>query len=598
MDKTRSLIPESFVAQLKETSNIVSVISRYVTLKKAGRNFQGLCPFHQEKTPSFTVNEEKQFFHCFGCGQGGNVFGFLMRLHNLSFPEAVEELAAQQGLAVPRSAAAREDPAQTRQREALLEVQRLAADFYRRCLREGSEGRRGRDYLESRGLDEPTGEAFGLGLAPAGWDRLTKTLFQKKVQPELLEQAGLAVKNEKGGYYDRFRNRLMFPIFNERKQVVAFGGRALGEDPPKYLNSPETALFSKGRLLYGLAQALPAIRRQRQVLIVEGYFDLLTLFRQGFQQTVATLGTALTPYQVRRLKGLAEELVLIYDGDPAGRQAALRSVAVFHQEGVTARIKILPPEDDPDTFMNRVGPQRFAEELRQAQPMWTFYFEHHLAEVPGDIQNRIRLLERLLPALKGLSSEVERAYYNRLISERLAIDETVIRKELVRKSGSAGAPEQLRGEIRRSQVQGLEWPVLEALLGIPGALACLEPYDLPEIMHHPQAVRIFEVLRQVAAERGEPDVALILERLEEEDLKSRVTAMALKEFPAGADRELFLKDLIRALQLRGLRRQEQNLQQAIREQAGPGLSAELKDLLQQKQVLLEQRKALRVSSKN
>ncbi|MBI5586623.1 MAG: toprim domain-containing protein, partial [Deltaproteobacteria bacterium] len=389
----------------------------------------------------------------------------------------------------------------------------------------------------------------------------------------------------------------MFPIFDERKQVVAFGGRTLGEDSPKYLNSPESLLFSKGRLLYGLAQARPAIRERKQVLIVEGYFDLLTLYRQGLRQTVATLGTALGPQQVRRLKGLAEELILIYDGDPAGQQAALRSVSVFHQEGVSARIRMLPPADDPDTYVSRVGAERFTAELRQAVPMWTFYFETQLAEVSGDIQNRIRRLELLIPTLKGLSSEVERAYYIQLTGERLGISETVIRKELKRKTGPAGETRRLAGEIRKGQVQGLEWPVLEALIGIPGALEQLLPYELPEIILHPQAVRIFEVLQQVAAEKGTPDLALVLERLEDQDLKNRVTAMALKEFPA-EDQRLFLQDLIRTLQLRKLRRQEQSVQQAIQEQVGEGMTPELKDLLNRKQALLQQRKALSVSSKN
>jgi DNA primase len=599
MDKPRSLIPDSFVTQLKEMTNIVSVVSQYVPLKKAGRNFQGLCPFHQEKTPSFSVNEEKQIFHCFGCGQGGNVFGFLMRFHNLSFPEAVAELAALNGLELPRTPATRAETAADRQKTALLQVLEQAADFYRRCLREGPEGRRGRQYLESRGLDEATIEGFGLGLAPAGWDRLTQTLLKKAVPPELLEQSGLAVKKERGGLYDRFRHRLMFPIFNERRQVVAFGGRALGDDPPKYLNSPESVLFSKGRLLYGLAQAKPAIRRQNQALIVEGYFDLLTLHRQGFQQTVATLGTALGPQQVRRLKGLAEELVLVYDGDAAGRQAALRSVALFQQEGVSARIKLLPPADDPDSYLSRVGREHFAEELGRTVPMWTFYFEHHLAQVPDDLQHRIRLLERLIPTLQGLPSEVERAYYIQLTGERLGISETVIRKELQRKKGAGGqAAGRLAGTIRQEQVQGLEWPVLEAILAIPGALDQLLPYDLPEVLRHPEAVRIFEVLQQVTAERGLPDLGLVLERLDDPDLKRRVTAMALKDFSVEADRQVFLQDLIRVLQRRGLRRQEQRIQEAIREEAGKGLTAELKSLLQRKQTLIQQRRALNVSSKN
>ena len=591
-----AFISESFVTQLKEASNIVSVISRFVPLKKAGRNFLGLCPFHQEKTPSLAVNEEKQIFHCFGCGLGGNVFTFLMHYQRLSFPEAVNELAQFLGIAVPTAVLSREQEAENRQRDELRAIHQLAADFFHRQLMSAQGGRPGREYLRRRKMTRGVIEEFALGYAPDAWDRLAQFLQQQGLDPSRIEQSGLVIRKDQGGGYDRFRNRLIFPIWDEKKRVVAFGGRALGDENPKYLNSPESVIFNKGRSLYGLPQALPVIRQERQALIVEGYFDCLSLHLHGFKQTVATLGTALGAHQVRRLKGMAEELILVYDGDSAGRQAALRSVAIFQEEGVSARIKVLPPQADPDSYLFQVGAERFAVELRQSVPMMVFFLDQHLEGVTGDIQDRLRALEKVLPTIQSLAA-AEQAYYVKLIGERLILSETAI-NQMLRAKGQANPVARITEKIRGEQVKGLEWRIIEALLRIPQAPERLLNQDLQKVMVGLEAVQVFNAITQTVKEKGELDLVWLLERLEDQTLKNRVAALALQEFIDERDQESFLQDLLKTIELRAIRRRERSLLQAIQDQERQGMTAELMALLERKQDLLKQRKQLLAPMKN
>jgi DNA primase len=591
-----AFISESFVTQLKEASNIVSVISRFVPLKKTGRNFLGLCPFHQEKTPSLTVNEEKQIFHCFGCGLGGNVFTFLMHYQRLSFPEAVNELAQFLGIAIPTAVLSREQAAENRQRDELRALYQLAADFYHRQLMSSPEGRPGREYLRRRKMTRGIIEEFNLGYAPEAWDRLARFLQQQGLDPSRIEQSGLIIRKDQRGGYDRFRNRLIFPIWDEKKRVMAFGGRALGDESPKYLNSPESIIFNKGRSLYGLPQALPAIRQKRQVLIVEGYFDCLSLHLHGFKQTVATLGTALGAHQVRRLKGAAEELILVYDGDSAGRQAALRSVAVFQEEGVSARIKVLPPQADPDSYLFQVGAERFTQELGQSLPMMVFFLDQYFAGVSGDIQDRLRALEKVLPTIQSLAP-AEQAYYVKLIGERLSLSETAI-NQMLRAKGQTNPAARIAEKIKGEQVKGLEWRIIEALLRIPQAPERLLNQDLHDVMVGPEALQVFEAITQTVKEKGAMDLVWLLERVEEQTLKSRVAALALQEFIDERDQESFLQDLLKTLELRAMRRQERSLLQAIQDQERQGMTSELMTLLERKQDLLKQRKQLLAPMKN
>jgi DNA primase len=591
-------VPESVIHQIKEAANIVSLVSEYVPLKRVGRNYQGLCPFHSEKTPSFMVNEEKQIFHCFGCGLGGNVFTFLMQYQKLSFPEAVTELAERLRITLPKPSQSKQMQAAERVKEDLREVLTQAALYFHQLLMEGKTGVKGRAYLRQRKMKRQIVEDFLLGYAPEGWENLTTFLKKKGISEAILEQTGLVIKKEKGHYYDRFRNRLIFPILDEQKRVIGFGGRSLGDESPKYLNSPETPLFSKGRVLYGYPQAASSIRQRNQALIVEGYFDLLSLHLHGFTQAVATLGTALSSFQIRRLKGWAEDLVLIFDGDPPGVQAALRSVPLFQQEGVSARIKVLPPDADPDSHLFQIGASRFSEELQAAEPMMTFFFNHQIQKGSYTIQDQVKVLERLMPYLKGLASEVERAHYVTHISQRLKVPESVIWKALrqPQKDPAKGMPA-LEKKLSEEQVKGLDWRVIEALLRIPQALLLLKQGKLEKIFESPETRLLYHHIQILAAEKGEVNPSLLVNVLDEQSIKNQVAALAIREFIHKSDEEAFLEDLLRKIRWKELQEEEQALSERIRSQEKTGITEELKTLLAQKQVLMDKRKELLLATK-
>jgi DNA primase len=595
MAKT-SFFPESFIAQLKDAVNLSSIVSEVVSLKRAGRNLQGLCPFHPEKTPSFMVNEEKQIFHCFGCGLGGNVFTFLMQYHHLSFPEAVNELAQRLNIPLPMNESGRSGEGEQRLKEGLRALQTQAAEFYHHLLMKGKIGQKGRDYLKVRKMDSRIAEEFYLGYAPEGWDRLLSFFQNKKVSPALLEQTGLIIKKEKGGYYDRFRNRLLFPIFDDRKQVIGFGGRALGGETPKYLNSPESAVFNKGRLFFGFPQAAKEIRSLNQVIVVEGYFDLLALHQHGFKHTVATMGTALSSSQIRKLHGLAEDIILLFDGDTPGIQAAMRSVPLFQQEGVSPRVKVLPSDSDPDSFLFEYGAERFSAELHQAEPMMSFFFKQQMRSVGIRVEDQARMLDRLMPHLRALASEWERAHYVALISEKLKIPEGVIWKSLKKSPLIEKNRERIQKSIQEEHISGLEWRVLEALLRLPQAVPLLLNGGGGDLFESADAKSIYLLIKEIYRQQGKVDISLLLDRLTDQTLKNKISAMAIQTFIDQKDEQIFLSDLSKRVHLRELQQREKALYEEIRAKEKSGINEELRALLAQKKSLLQKRKAILTSS--
>jgi len=596
MSKT-SFFSDSFIARIKDAVNLVTIVSEVLALKKTGRHYQGLCPFHPEKTPSFMVNEEKQIFHCFGCGLGGNVFTFLMHYHHLSFPETVSELAQRLGVPLPKTSSARPTEEEPGLKEALRSLQAQAAEYYHHLLLTEKAGRKGREYLTYRKMNRKMAEEFYLGYAPEGWDHLVSFFKNKSIPLPLLEQSGLIIKKEKGGHYDRFRNRLIFPIFDDRRQVIGFGGRALGEETPKYLNSPESPIFNKGQILYGLSQAKASIRGLNQVVVVEGYFDLLSLHLHGFKQAVATLGTALGSYQIRKLKGLAEDLILLFDGDQPGIQAALRSVSLFEQERVSARIKVLPSDTDPDSYLFQVGPERFSAELQQAEPMMTFFINRQVGEVGPRVQDQARMVDRLVPHLKGLTSEWERAYYVGLVSQKLKIPESVIWRTM---KGSMTGEKISKGtekSLKEGQIPGLEWHVIEALLRIPQAPLLLLNKDRTDLFETPEARSIYKTMAELYRQNGKVDPSLLLNKLEDQTLRNQISVLAFRGFIESKDEEPFLSDLMKRIQLRELQKQEKALYREIRSKEKLGITEELRSLLALKKDLLQRRKEILISSK-
>jgi DNA primase len=389
---------EDQIEEVRRANDIIDVIKEYVPLKRAGKDFKALCPFHSEKTPSFQVSPSKQIFKCFGCGKGGNVFSFVMATERLEFPEAVEFLARRAGIQLERRVEFQE---RNRRRDTLFEINLWAAKVFHRCLLNSDEGRPGREYFASRGLDESTWKKFRLGYVPGSWDFLLSLGSGKGYVPGDLAAAGLVLPREGGpGHYDRFRNRVMFPIFDVRGRVLGFGGRALDDSTPKYLNSPETSVFSKGMCLYGLDVAKDGVLREKRVAVVEGYTDCLMTHQHGIDWVVATLGTALTGQHVGTLRRYADEVRLVFDGDDAGRAAAERSVELFLTEDVDVRVVLLPGGKDPCDFLVENGVEAFRELLNAASDVFDLKMEmiagrHDLSRVRGREEATEEVLETL-----------------------------------------------------------------------------------------------------------------------------------------------------------------------------------------------------------
>jgi DNA primase len=421
-------IPQAFLDDLLARVDIVEVIDRRVKLKKSGKNYTARCPFHDEKTPSFSVNPDKQFFYCFGCGAGGNALGFLMDYENLDFPRAVETLASSAGLEVPREPGPGGPVSQEREQshKALYALMEQTANFYRRHLRSHPLARRAVDYLKQRGLTGEIAKRFDLGFAPPGWDNLLKALGDSEEQRKLLMQAGMLVANDAGRIYDRFRDRIVFPIRDQRGRIIAFGGRVLGEDKPKYLNSPETEIFHKGRELYGLYQVRQANRKLERVLVVEGYMDVIALAQHGINNAVATLGTATSKTHLERVFRLCPEVVFCFDGDAAGRKAASRAMEVAlpcMEDGRQARFLFLPEGEDPDTAVRSGGAEYFQQLLDQAMPLEQFLFESMAEQVDtSSLDGRARLSKLVLPHIRQLPNGVYRQLMFQALAERTGLD--------------------------------------------------------------------------------------------------------------------------------------------------------------------------------
>ena len=415
------LIPQSFIDDLLNRTDIVDVVSSRVQLKKAGKNYTACCPFHKEKTPSFSVSPDKQFYYCFGCGAGGNALGFLMDHDNLDFPQAVEDLAKAAGMEVPREDSGRPHKPRQPTDSPLYPLLTAAADFYRQALKSHPQRKAAVDYLKGRGLTGEIARDFGLGFAPPGWDNLYKHLSSDTLQQKAMIDAGLLVENaETGKRYDRFRDRVMFPIRDSRGRIIAFGGRVLGDDKPKYLNSPETPVFHKGQELYGLFEARKNNRNLDEIIVVEGYMDVIALAQQGLRNAVATLGTATSEEHLKRLFRVVPSVLFCFDGDQAGRNAAWRALEATLsslQDGRRARFLFLPEGEDPDTLVRSEGTDAFRARINQhAQPLADYFFQQLTEEAdPRSLEGKAHMATLAAP----LIDKVPGANLRTLMRQRL-----------------------------------------------------------------------------------------------------------------------------------------------------------------------------------
>lgn len=453
-----AIFPEDKLAEIRNSVDIVELISERVVLKKAGKDHIGLCPFHSEKTPSFTVSPLKQIYHCFGCGAGGDAFSFLMKQDGIEFPEAVQVLARRSGIELPERVGDRRQRGEHSDRQRLFELNMQVMKFYRSRLGEGPAGKNASAYLSGRGFNKSSIDRFCLGYAPDGWDGLVDFFRKNRVSADLAGKSGLVVPKKAGGYYDRFRNRIIFPIFDVTGRVIAFGGRVLDDSLPKYLNSPETLLYNKGRTLYGVQAAKAGCRESGCVYIVEGYFDLIALHQHGVTNAVATLGTALTPAHVKLLqRGFAERVYLVFDSDQAGIRAAERSMPIFINESVNASVIVLPDGYDPDSYVFEFGPESFRERTDNAQGMIDFLIESAVASHGLSMEGKVRIITQLAPLLGQIDDGVAKSLHIRHLSERLEVDESAVIERVKTAAGQA------------ARISGRNAP--KAGAGIPGGPA-------------------------------------------------------------------------------------------------------------------------------
>jgi len=514
--------PREVIDRVIESVDIVDVISTYLKLRRSGANYVGLCPFHQEKTPSFSVSSSKQIFHCFGCGEGGNAIGFLMKYENLPFPDALQVLADRSGVKLPETSGR---PAEDN--SVYYDINREAGRFYRDMLVRAGEDSSVRRYIKKRGFSDETLNRFGIGFAPDGWDKCFRHLAGKKFSQRDISKSGMAKYGSGGNAMDTFRNRLVFPIIDDRKRVIAFGGRALadGEKIPKYINSPESPVYHKGRSFFGLNLAAEHMRERKEALIVEGYTDLISLYQAGIRNVVATSGTAFTQYHCRLLKRFTTNPVMIFDGDEAGIKAAERATKLAMKEGVRPNIVMLPAGKDPDDLVREGGKESFLALVRESKPYISYLIEMVCRKFNIDTpEGKTAAEKEMVPYLARIEDRVETASAVRVLADRLSIPFTMIEDNVARYSDK---------EFRRprkeppAQVHPLEKRLIRIILDHPDVfeakLADLRPGDFISPVHR----KIFSVLAE-EIRKGCVESRELLNRVGEEDLASHLTALAME----------------------------------------------------------------------
>jgi DNA primase len=568
-----AFIPEDKLLEIKDAASIEEVVGQYVKLTQKGKNLLGLCPFHADTSPSFTVAPDKGIFHCFGCGAGGNVFSFLMQYHRLSFPEAVQELARRYGIPLALKELGPEGAQQAKKRTTAYEANAAAAAFYAATLA-SSEGKPGRDYLDKRGLTPEVIRAFKLGYAPDSWDALRRHFQSRGISLELGQEVGLLMPRAGGGFYDRFRHRIIFPIFDRQSRVIAFGGRIIGAGEPKYLNSPESLLYSKGRTLYGLPQAADALRATGVALVVEGYLDLIALQVKGIGNVLATLGTALTREQVRLLKSVAQQVVLVYDGDAAGARAMKRAFPLFAQENLAVRALPLPAGLDPDSYAHAHGVELFRNAWDAAQPWFSYLLEDLIAAHGLDIEGRVRVLEELRPYVQVMSDPVEQDLWLKATSARLGVDETVLRKSLT-SLAPITAP---RLDPKAQVTVSLEKGVIRWVLGHPDAVTVDELEEWAEEFDNPELKGLMELIIKSYREHGRVDHGLLVQQATGETQRQHICALTLEEDKSDrAAGEFLAAEWRRSLKVRQLKKARARLKAQLAQVSGSDDLVALRD---------------------
>ncbi|PIZ19262.1 MAG: DNA primase [Deltaproteobacteria bacterium CG_4_10_14_0_8_um_filter_43_12] len=540
-------IPDDKLEEIKDRVSIVEVISDYVSLKKAGKNYKGLCPFHSEKTPSFMVNEEKQIFHCFGCNTGGNVFNFLMKMDRLSFPEAARGLARRYGIDLPKIKISEADKEENLKREWLFELNELAASYYHNLLINEKEGKEAREYLRQRGIGNDVIIDHRVGYAQNSWDGLLKFLLKKRVPLSRVSEVGLIIPKKAQGFYDRFRGRMIFPIININGKVIGFGGRVLDNTLPKYLNSPESSIYNKSNSLYGLKVAKDFIRSEDKVIVVEGYFDLLSLNQYGIKNVAATLGTSLTTGHIRILRRYTNNIITVFDADEAGEKAAARSLDILLKHGASPKIAVLPSGFDPDSFVKKVGEEGFKEIIAGSMPLIEFAINEVIKRHDASsVEGKVKIIEDVTPILAKIENKIERDIYIQRVSNRLGIKEDTIVSQL-RKTKKGGSVLQEKG-VQFMDEDIVEKLLLKLMLLNNEVVHKIQEEAIIEEFVNKQYKEIGLLLLEEFNRQGRIDSGKVINCLEDENSKSLISQLSIEK-ESIEDAPKILKDCMNKIRM-------------------------------------------------
>jgi DNA primase len=550
----------SFADRVKQQSDIVRVIGEYVRLKKSGQNFSGLCPFHQEKTPSFSVSPVKQMYYCFGCGKGGDVFQFVMELEKSPFPEAVRAVAEKCGIAIPKPRErSPEERRENQQRTSLVDMHREAAAFFSKHLLASAEGKAALGYLEDRGLDRESITRFGIGFAPSGGDTLCRALKQKFAEKDL-EVSGLVGRDSSGRFYDRFRRRIMFPISNEAGKVIAFGGRAMGDDTPKYMNSPETPIYSKSNTLYHLDRAKEALRHSDFAVLVEGYMDAIAVARAGIGNVVASCGTSLAEPQIKLLGRFTQRIVVNYDPDMAGQAATERSLTLLLEKEFDVRVLALPGGADPDKFIKEQGVDAYAKLLTNSPPYLDYLIGRARQMDRTTAQGKVAALNFLMPFVQRLPNRLLRSEWATRIASELRVDEPVLREALRIAANERRSEVKPKAMLLTPAVKRAERQLIKMLFEAAEFRNRLAQEIAQANLHHGLETRnIFEALIAVLTAEEIPDPSALTSSLDDKD-RRLIFEILFESLPEGTwdDAESclnFLRNLPVTQELATLQRQ-------------------------------------------
>lgn len=582
------LIPENTLEDILSRTDIVEVIAAYLPLKKAGANFKANCPFHHEKTASFMVSPERQIYHCFGCGESGNAFKFLMRHERLEFPEAVELLAKKCGVILPE-----QNNPQTIRKDSLsnqlYKVNELAVAFYESNLSANS-GLPALKYLQERGIQAQTVKTFRLGLATASWDGLINFLRSKNIGLSLIEQAGLILPKERGGYYDRFRNRIIFPIFDMRGRALGFGARVLDDTLPKYINSPETPVYTKGKNLFGFNLSKDAIKEEDCAVIVEGYLDFIIPYQEGAKNLVASLGTALTQEQIKLLKRYTHQVVMVYDGDSAGELATLRSLDLLIDEEVSVKVAPLPKGMDPDTLVRKQGIMAFKEMVAGAKSFFDYKLEILSKRFDiKDAHGKSKIAAEMLQTINKFDNAILRGQYTKKLAESLGVPEQHVLDELhkIKPAAFALAPQPPGPEKQAAPVNPAEKLLIKLMLEEKELIEKIMQQLTPADFSDSRTVRIVSVMIDLVRQGKQLSPSLLMHYFSEEDASQLLCETIFMPQLNEQSREKAVNDCIARIKVQRLKSQLEHLHAQIKTAQSAKDEGKVNTLMQEFQNLIK-----------